>query len=177
MPLSDGHVEQEATWRTRQEGRRTRAIGTHLWDRNGEDRGCPFPPVRKTELSLGSEIMMCHVLAHWRGKFEPKTGGYIDTKLRFSISFIPLWQRYGRKAPHRNHWPQRGDSQTASRRHWNEVKPSLHIWIPYPGAFTRLQIRLAQWVGVVLSQGLAEIIQNMSSRMQSASNQRIFGID
>ena len=32
--------------------------------------------------------MMCPMLAHSRGKFEPKTGGYIDTILRFSISFI-----------------------------------------------------------------------------------------
>ena len=32
--------------------------------------------------------MMCPMLAHSRGKFEPKTDGYIDTILRFSISFI-----------------------------------------------------------------------------------------
>ena len=32
--------------------------------------------------------MMCPMLAHSRGKFESKTGGYIDTILRFSISFI-----------------------------------------------------------------------------------------
>ena len=50
----------------------------------------------------------------------------------------------------------------------NKSKPCSH-WSK--------RVSLAQWVGVVLSQGLAEIIQNMSSRMQSASNQRIFGID
>ena len=31
------------------------------------------------------------MLAHSRGKFEPKTGGYIDTILRFSISFIYIY--------------------------------------------------------------------------------------
>ena len=29
---------------------------------------------------------LCPVLAHLRGKFEPKTGGYIDAILKFSVA-------------------------------------------------------------------------------------------